>query len=250
MNCVDIFGINFAVTDYQGATDLIIEKALAKQAFSVYALPVHGVIERRRDLEFGDATDAADLIVPDGQPIKWAMNYFYETRLADRVYGPKLVGFVLAEADRLNLRVYLYGGSTEQVLSGFSDYISSNYPGVVVCGAYREPEFGKETLDLGVLREAMPHLVLVGLGCPVQEKWIARNKHQVDAVMMGVGAAFSFYSGDTKQAPEWMQDNGLEWLFRLLSEPRRLWRRYATTNLHFIYLIGRKLLNNAFKRRA
>jgi exopolysaccharide biosynthesis WecB/TagA/CpsF family protein len=242
MHRVDIFGINYAATDYDGATAEIIEKAKTNQSFSVFALPVHGVIERQRDPEFKEAIDKADLVLPDGQPIKWAMNYFHDTNLDDRVYGPELTRRVLKQANALKLRVFLYGGSTPLVLKRFEQFIAENYPSVRIVGAYRERIFGKTTLSNDIVTELKPHIILVGLGCPNQEKWIAKNQDQINGVMMGVGAAFSFFSGETKMAPEWMQRRGLEWVFRLVREPRRLWRRYFYTNVYFSWLVLKKIL--------
>jgi N-acetylglucosaminyldiphosphoundecaprenol N-acetyl-beta-D-mannosaminyltransferase len=242
MQKVNIFGIEYAVTNYHQASTLILEKALARCAFSVFALPVHGVVETRRDEVFMQATLAADLVVPDGQPIRWAMNYFYHTRLAERVYGPRLMNEVLSKANDHDVRVFIYGGSTQQVLDGFRSYVSKNFPNILIVGSYREEIFGEETLGLDRLRDVKPDLVLVGLGCPTQEKWIAATQPKVDTVFMGVGAAFSFYSGVTRMAPAWMQDRGLEWLYRLYKEPRRLWWRYLYYNSYFLVLVIKKLV--------
>lgn len=237
MRKVDIFGVKYAVTDYRGATDEIIEKAKQYQSYSVFALPVHGVIERRRDPEFRAAIDKAHLILPDGQPIKWAMNYFYDTCLKDRVYGPELTKRVLEKANEEQLSVFLYGGNTTITLQRFENFIKATYPKVTIVGTYRERVFGELTLSNKHLRELKPNIILVGLGCPNQEKWIAKNLNELDGVMIGVGAAFSFYSGELKMAPLWMQRKGLEWLFRLAREPRRLGRRYIYTNTYFVLLV-------------
>jgi N-acetylglucosaminyldiphosphoundecaprenol N-acetyl-beta-D-mannosaminyltransferase len=242
MQKVNLFGVDYAVTDYHQASTAILEKALNQENFSVFALPVHGIVEYRRDDEFRRAVQTADLIVPDGQPVRWAMNRFYKTALKDRVYGPKLMNEVLVKAQKYKLRVFLYGGSTPKVLDDFESYISSHFPKLNIVGKYREATFGKETIEIDLLVVSKPDIVLVGLGCPEQEKWIARNQSKVDAVFMGVGAAFSFYSGATKMAPAWMQDRGLEWLYRLYKEPCRLWRRYFYYNSYFIWLVIKKLL--------
>jgi len=242
MRKVDIFGIKYSVTDYQGASDLIIEKAKKREKFSVFALPVHGVIERRRDPKFSLAVEGANMILPDGQPIKWAMNYYHQTGLEDRVYGPELTRAVLIKANEIGLSVFLYGGSTSSVLERFSRYIEREYPNVKICGAYREEIFGETTLSNEWVSSLKPDIVLVGLGCPHQEKWISGNLNEIGGVLMGVGAAFSFYSGEIKIAPAWMQKRGLEWLYRLAIEPRRLWRRYLYANSYFIFLILKKII--------
>jgi len=248
MRKVDIFGVNYTVTDYDAASELIIENAKKRKSFVVFALPVHGVIERRRDAEFKKAVDEADLIVPDGQPIKWAMNFFHGTRLKDRVYGPYLTSAVLEKANHEGLSVFLYGGSSVRVLDEFRLHIQCSYPNVEIVGTFREEVFGQNSLDLDYLRKTKPNIVLVGLGCPSQEKWISNNKSDIDVVAMGVGAAFSFYAGETKMAPVWMQEKGLEWLFRLVNEPRRLWRRYLYTNSYFIWLVVTEFYKSIVRR--
>jgi len=240
MKKVNVFGVDYTITDYQGASELIIDKAKKYLPFAVFALPVHGVIASRSDEELKLAVQSADLIVADGQPIRWVMNYFGNANMKDRVYGPKLMNNVLIKANRENLTLFLYGGSTDKVLTDFQLFISNTYPGIRILGAYREEEFGLDTISIETLNKARPHIVLVGLGCPTQEKWIARHKNDIDAVLIGVGAAFSFFAGATKMAPNWMQDRGLEWLYRLFKEPRRLWHRYLYNNSYFILLIVKK----------
>ena len=112
MKSVDIFGINFAITDYKGAVNEILDNVRSKSPFKVFALPVHGVIEYQNDEEFRRAVDAADMVVPDGQPVRWAMNCFYDTGLKDRVYGPFLMQSLLEEANQAGMSVFLYGGKT------------------------------------------------------------------------------------------------------------------------------------------
>lgn len=244
MRKVDIFGIKYAVTDYVAATEMIIEAAKKRVKFSVFALPVHGVVECQQSPDFRKAVDAADLIVPDGQPIKWAMNYFYDAGLKDRVYGPKLTECVLEKMNECNMRIFLYGGSTQIILQSFKQFIQSYYPNIIIAGAYREEAFGVTTLSEEHLNELKPDIVLVGLGCPNQEKWIYKNKNNF--VLMGVGAAFSFLSGEAKKPPVWMQSRGLEWLYRLVNEPKRLWRRYFHTNSYFIFLVIKKYILTKF----
>lgn len=239
MRKVDVFGTPFSVTNYQAATQFIVARALQHQSTSVFALPVHGVITARDDVAFQRATQSADMIVPDGQPVRWVMNWLHNAGLQDRVYGPELTNHVLAAAHAERMRVFLYGGATEEILSGFANWIKSTYPDVDLVGAYREPNFGKTTLQVEDIIRHQTHIVLCGLGCPAQELWIADHRGKIDAVMLGVGAAFSFHSGHLEQAPAWMQNAGLEWLFRLMKEPRRLWRRYVITNTRFVYLLSR-----------
>ena len=243
MRKVNIFGIDYAATDYEGAVSYIFEKVEAKEVCRVFALPVHGVVEYQGNQEFQKAVGNADLIVPDGQPIKWAMNFFHDTQLSDRVYGPTLMHKILSRADSQCSRVFLYGGKSQQTLDKLVAYINAEFPSVVICGTYREELISDDTLSFDHLNNARPDLVFVGLGCPNQEKWIdKKSKEGVDAVFFGVGAAFSFYAGELKMAPKWMQNYGLEWLFRLLMEPKRLFKRYFSTNTAFIWLVIKRLV--------
>ncbi|RBP49883.1 WecB/TagA/CpsF family glycosyltransferase [Arenicella xantha] len=241
----DVFGIPYAITDYTDAAKRVVTHAVARTSFSVFALPVHGVVERRRDAEFAAAIDSASLVVPDGQPIRWVMNWLHGAGLTDRVYGPTLLHHVLASPRETEFRVFVYGGRTIEVQQAFVRHIEQQYPHVVVCGAYREERPDVQTLSAAIVQDTKPNLVVVGLGCPKQEKWIATNQNQIDAALMGVGAAFSFFSGDQQSAPQWMQDRGLEWLYRLIKEPKRLWRRYFYTNTVFIILVFKAFANRA-----
>jgi N-acetylglucosaminyldiphosphoundecaprenol N-acetyl-beta-D-mannosaminyltransferase len=237
---VEIFEVPYAVVDYQLATDHILDKAEKRVSYSVYALPVHGLVEAQHNAEMMQSVKTADMICPDGQPIRWVMNHFYHSGLKDRVYGPELTLRVLRAAEKKNMKVFLYGGSTEETTKKFKEFIETSFPGIEICGHYREDFPDGNTLNPDVINASKAQIVLVGRGCPRQEIWIANHKERVNAVMMGVGAAFAFHAGMIKQAPRWMQNNGLEWLFRLLSEPKRLWKRYLTTNFYFLYLVTKK----------
>lgn len=247
MTTVDVFGMPYAVTDYAQASQVIINAAVENKSMAVFAMPVHGVIELNTNQDFKQAILQGDLIVPDGQPIVWTMNAFHSTGLKDRVTGPILMHWVLEQCNEKALRVYLYGGKTEQVLKDLVTSIKRNYPAVEVCGAYREAMFGETTLTVDEINNARPHIVFCGFGCPAQEIWIAKNKSQLSAVLMGVGAAFDFHSGHAKHAPNWMQKIGMEWFYRLVHNPKRLWKRYLYTNSYFLILIVKGFFKKNFK---
>lgn len=240
MTKCNLFGINYAEVDYASATEIIMEKAEMRQSYGVSALAVHGLISSYLDVSLKNLINKIDLIVPDGQPIKWALNSFYNANLVDRVYGPKLTLNVLKEANKKHLRIFLYG-STNNTLSKFAQFISQNYPNVFICGIhedrFRDATYEEDMNDIKKITDSGAHIVLVGRGCPRQEIWVANHLGKIDAVMMAVGAAFDFHAGTIKQAPQWIQNKGLEWLFRLTQEPGRLWKRYLFTNSIFIYLI-------------
>lgn len=232
-----LFIPEYANVDYEKASDIIIENAIENRSFGVSALAVHGLMASLSDKKLGTLINKIDLIVPDGQPVRWALNSFYKLGMKDRVYGPELTLHVLKKANRDGLKIFLYG-STGSTLNAFEDFIRNNYPQVIICGVH-EDRFREATDDEGLsdikkINSSGAHIVLVGRGCPGQEFWVANHKGSINAAMMAVGAAFDFHAGVLDQAPKWMQDKGLEWLYRLIKEPRRLWKRYFFTNSSFI----------------
>lgn len=234
-----LFSVTYSITNYDAASDLIVEKALAKQSFGISALAVHGLIESVKNKTFRTCLEKLDLIVPDGQPVRWALNSFYKVHLKDRVAGPILTRHVLAKADRHQLRVYLYG-SVPATLEKMQAFIKEQYPNIVICGVhadrFRDATPEEDAEDIEKINRSGAHLVLVGRGCPRQEKWVSAHIGTINAPMMAIGAAFDFFAGNIKHAPGWMQNFGLEWFYRLVQDPKKLWRRYLTTNAHFIYL--------------
>ncbi len=170
-----------------------------------------------------------DLAVADGQPVRWALNFLYSTGLPERVYGPDLTADLLARAEKEGLPVYFYGG-TQEILDRLCTNLHRRFPGLRVAGAVPS-KFGrvsKEAADetAAGIRESGARIVFVGLGCPRQEVWAYEFAPRLSLPVVAVGAAFPFLAETLPQAPKWMQDRGLEWLFRLWTEPGRLWRRY------------------------
>ncbi|WP_420580234.1 WecB/TagA/CpsF family glycosyltransferase [Reichenbachiella sp.] len=243
-----LFLPEYAAVDYDKASDIIVANAASNKSYAVSALAVHGLITSMKDKKLGKIINNIDLIVPDGQPIKWALNSLYNLDLKDRVYGPFLTLKVLEKANTLRLKVYLFG-STSKTIGLFKSFIEKNYPDVILSGIhvdrFREATEEEDLEDIKKINESGAHIVLVGRGCPRQEYWVATHKNKVNSAMMAVGAAFDFHAGVLPQAPEWMQKRGLEWFFRLCQEPKRLWKRYLVTNTLFILeFIGHKF----FKR--
>jgi N-acetylglucosaminyldiphosphoundecaprenol N-acetyl-beta-D-mannosaminyltransferase len=234
-----LFSVNYAITDYDDASDLIILKALAREHFGVSALAVHGLMESVMDKSFTEHLNMIDMIVPDGQPVRWALNSFFHVGLKDRVAGPILTRHVLAKAERHRLRIYLYG-SKPATLEKMESFIKRKFPDLIISGKhsdrFREATLSEDDDDVRKINESRSDLILVGRGCPRQERWVANHVTKIDVPIMAIGAAFDFFAGNIKHAPQWMQDSGLEWLYRLMQDPRKLWKRYLTTNLLFIYL--------------
>ncbi len=234
-----LFTVNYSITDYEEASQIIIDKALSHTSFGVTALAVHGLIESVKNKPFRTIVNKLDIIVPDGQPVKWALNNFYKTKLKDRVAGPILTNHVLRKANERALGIYLYG-STAVTLQKMQDVIKEKYPKINISGIhpdrFREASAEEDIVDIKKINESGAHIVLVGRGCPRQEKWVASHLGSINAPMLAIGAAFDFIAGNIAHAPKWVQDSGFEWLFRLVQEPNKLWKRYLTTNTHFLYL--------------
>ncbi len=239
MNKYSIFGIHYNATDYKEATEVIIEKAKKRESFGVTALAVHGLITAVNDSKFMGQVNDIDMIVPDGQPVRWALNRFYDLDLQDRVYGPFLTLSVLKKANKESLKVYLYGSSAE-TLEQLERFIQKNYPKVGIAGIhvdrFRDSTPEEDAEDIKKINGSGANFVLVGRGCPRQEIWVSDHLGKVHAPMMAVGAAFDFFAGTKPMAPSWMQNNGLEWFFRLMTEPKRLFKRYLSTNSKFLSL--------------
>lgn len=250
-NKYKLFLPEYANVNYDKATQVIIQKAKNHESFGVSALAVHGLMTSISDKNLGDCINKIDLIVPDGQPVRWALNSFYNLNMRDRVYGPQLTLEVLKQADKEGLNVFLFG-SNENTSNLFRAFIEKKFPRIAIVGQhidrFREATDEEDRHDIDTINESGAHIVLVGRGCPRQEFWVANHKGQVNAAMMAVGAAFDFHAGTLSQAPGWMQANGLEWLYRLFMEPRRLWKRYLITNSQFIikFLKNKYILRRAY----
>jgi N-acetylglucosaminyldiphosphoundecaprenol N-acetyl-beta-D-mannosaminyltransferase len=240
-----LFHITYTITDYEKATQVIIKNAIMRNSFGVSALAVHGLIESFKDLQLRKKVNKIDMVVPDGQPVRWALNAIHQTGLKDRVCGPVLTKWVLQESHNNGLKIYLYG-STDDTLRKFKHYIEQNFPKITICGVhidrFREATAEEDVIDIEKINHSGAHIVLVGRGCPRQEKWVSDHLGKINSVMMAVGAAFDFHAGTVKQAPLWMQNNGLEWFYRIMQEPGRLWKRYLITNSYFIYLFFKQIL--------
>jgi N-acetylglucosaminyldiphosphoundecaprenol N-acetyl-beta-D-mannosaminyltransferase len=196
-------------------------------------------VETYQDASFAQVVNAADIVTPDGMPLIRAMALLYNIK-QDKVSGPDLMPALLLASEKQGLKVYFYG-STEEVLEKLKDFCSVNYPKLLIAGMHSPPfrflteaEKQKEIQDMN---DSGANIVLVALGCPKQERWMASMKGKINAVMVGVGGAFPMLVGVQKRAPLWMQRNSLEWFYRLAQEPRRLFKRYFITNNLFILLI-------------
>jgi N-acetylglucosaminyldiphosphoundecaprenol N-acetyl-beta-D-mannosaminyltransferase len=233
-----ILGMRVHATSYADAVQRIAAWAAARESRYVCEAPVHMVMESYDSTEYRNVINSADLVTPGGMPIVWMMRLL-GVRSQPRVYGPAMTLKVCEYAAVHGVKIGCYGG-TEKSLESMCAELRRRYSGLDIVYAY-SPPFRELTAeeDASVRQEiesSGAQVLLVGLGCPKQERWMAQHRPGVRAVMMGVGAAFDFISGEKAQAPMWMQRIGTEWLFRLCTEPRRLWFRYAWHNPRFMVL--------------
>jgi exopolysaccharide biosynthesis WecB/TagA/CpsF family protein len=235
----NVIGILIDAVDYEASVDFIFRAARDRRGAAISALAVHGVMTGALDLTHKFRLNHFDLLVPDGQPVRWVLNWLYRAKLADRVYGPNLTLKVCQRAAAEGQSIYLYG-STPEILSAMQKSLEERFPGIHVAGS--EPSkfrrlTSAEKSDLAArIVNSGASITLVGLGCPRQEYFAYEFRSALSMPILAVGAAFPFIAGYVTQAPQWMQDRGLEWLFRLCVEPR-LWRRYLYLNPAYLLLV-------------
>ena len=237
----NLLGININAVDYEAAVAQIIAAAQTRQSMAVTALAVHGVMTGVLDPSHGYRLNHLDLVVPDGQPVRWGLNLLHGTALADRVYGPNLTLKVCEQAAAKGLPIYVYG-STQDVLERLAANLQTRFPGLEIAGMqpsrFRQISAAEKADDVRAIESSGARIVLVGLGCPRQEVWVYEHRGLLPMPMLAVGAAFDFHAGTLEQAPPQLQRHGLEWLYRLAKEPKRLWRRYVLLNPHYLYLLA------------
>jgi len=245
----EILKMTVDVTDLHQASSKIDDLIDLKQGSYVCVSNVHMCMESFDDDKFREVVNSADLVIPDGRPLFWAQRLL-GNKAAKQVRGQDIMSRICELSGEKSINIGLYGGSSDDVLQDVVEKLKDSHQGIEITYQY-SPPFRKldpnemETV-ISNINEANVDVLFVGIGCPKQEYWMAENKNEIDSVMLGVGAAFDFISGTKKHAPRWMQYLGLEWFFRLASEPTRLWRRYLIQNPRFIYyffqqwLFGRK----------
>jgi N-acetylglucosaminyldiphosphoundecaprenol N-acetyl-beta-D-mannosaminyltransferase len=248
----DILGVPVAMLDYDhaiGVMDGLIER---RERGYVCVAPVHSLMVAQDDAEMRAALRGATMVVADGMPVVWAANLLGE-RLEDRVYGPELMLRYCRHSAERGHRVWLYGGRDQGSLVQLALSLRRRHPGIQVVGGYSPPfralREDEEDAIVRQINEARPDMLWVGIGVPKQEKWMARMRERLDVpVMCGVGAAFDFHAGRVSMAPAWMQERGLEWIYRTAQEPRRLLGRYLSTNPRFVAAFARQYLRERRRR--
>ncbi len=234
-----VIGFPVAVTHYEEARDWCVDRAkLGDRPYAVSAANTHLLSHARHDEEYGKVMRRFDLICPDGMPLVWTLNTQLpeSEKLTDRVYGPSLMLEVLKATEGDGNQGHFFLGGSQSTLDKLKERFSKNH----ISGIY-SPPFGEWPDDehqkiMKLIQESRANYVWVGLGCPKQESWISDHLDSLPpAVYFGVGAAFAFHAGEVKQAPALVQKLGMEWLYRLCAEPRRLFKRYAVHNSLFLY---------------
>ena len=241
-----ILGMRVDVTSLTSAVSAVDDFVRKGNGYYVCVSNVHMCMESFDDHDFQDLVNAADLVVPDGKPLVWAQGLLGFND-AKQVRGMDFMLALCEHAALERIPIGLYG-ATSDVLTKLENILEERYSGIQIVSVIAPPfraltseeneEYTNQITDSGV------QILFVGIGCPKQERWMAENKHHLNCVMLGVGAAFDFIAGQKQHAPAWMQFIGLEWFFRLLCEPGRLWKRYMKQNPRFVWYFLRQLLNN------
>ena len=235
-----LLGILVDAVDYDAAIDRIIDAARNRRGAAMSALAVHGVMTGVFDSVHRYRLNRFDLIVPDGQPVRWALNLLHGTSLTDRVYGPNLTLRVCERAAEEQMPVFFYG-STQPVLDAMRRNLLKRCPTLKIAdmepSKFRRLNTEEATALAKRIQESGAAVVFAGLGCPRQEMWAYEFRDLVSLPILAVGAAFPFIAGELRQAPSTLQKMGLEWFFRLCMEPRRLWRRYMLLNPTYLAFV-------------
>ena len=240
-NKYNILGVKINATDYQSCVDCIVDAAKNRKTLGVSALAVHGVMTGVLDDEHRHRLNQLELVVPDGQPVRWALNSIHKTGLKDRVYGPNLMLKTCEAAAEQGIPVFLFGGK-EELLKKLQAKLLEKFPALKFAGVipskFRCLDDNEKLEVIKAINESGAGITFVGLGCPRQEVWAYEFKDHLHMPVIAVGAAFNFHAGLLPQAPKLMQDFGFEWLYRFLREPKRLWHRYLYLNPYYLSLLA------------
>jgi N-acetylglucosaminyldiphosphoundecaprenol N-acetyl-beta-D-mannosaminyltransferase len=239
-----VLGMKVSCTDYRHASDLILRWARASASKYVCVATVNNVMESFDSATFQRVMNEADLVTPDGMPVVWALRALGQ-KSATRVYGPDLTPILLDKAAAENIPVGFYGAAPD-VLKRLVERVQASHPALRIAYSFSPPfralTPAEDLRIVDAINQSGAKILFIGLNTPKQDFWMAAHRGKVRAVMVGVGAAFDFLAGSKPQAPRWMMNIGLEWLFRLATEPRRLWKRYLKHNPRFVVFFALQLL--------
>lgn len=249
MNYQNLISIKINLGKYSEFVDNIVALGNSYQSSYVCVTNVHVCIEAYLSKDFSKVINAADIITPDGMPLVKGLKWLHGIK-QDKVSGPDLMPSLLEQMEIQGLKAFFYG-STNEVLSKLDTFCKEKYPNLIIAGSISPPfrKMSEEEIehDVQLINQSKANIVFVALGCPKQERWMAGMKGRINAVMIGVGGAFPMLVGEEKRAPLWMQKNMLEWLYRLMQDPKRLFKRYFKTNSYFIFLLVIEKLKLTFK---
>lgn len=237
----NLLGVLVNAVDYDAATDRILTAAKQGVRCTCTALAVHGIMTGVQDISHNHRLNRFDMVVPDGQPVRWGLNLLYGLGLPDRVYGPNLMLECCRAAMSEDLPIYLYG-SSERVNAQLVTNLGRMFPTLNIAGSepskFRPVSKAEKTDIIKRILDSGAKLTFVGLGCPLQEIWAYEYGDELNMPVLAIGAAFDFHSGNKPQAPLLLQRLGLEWLYRLSQEPLRLWKRYVLLNPAYLFLLS------------
>jgi len=248
MKVQPIFDVPITIGEYHHFVRKIVQLSEHPYGSYVCLLNVHMMIEAQRKVHFKNVLKEADLVTPDGKPITWALQILHNIK-QDRVAGMDIFPDLLAEMEKNNIPAFFYGG-TATMLEDARCYIKNKFPGLVIAGCiappFRQLSIAETEADVLEINRSNAKIIFIILGCPKQEIWMSIMREKINGVMIGIGGALPVLIGRQKRAPVWMQKNGLEWLFRLMQEPKRLFKRYTVTNAWFLVLLSKAYLKKLF----
>lgn len=234
----EILTMHVDVTNFTSAVNDIISATASQKASYICIANVHMCMETYDCEQFRNIVNNANLVLADGRPIYWAQKLL-GFKQAKQIRGQDLMTELCHNSERLNLRIGLYGGHNNEVLDKVTTELAKLFPKLKISYQYSPPHRVLSEIEnnsvVDDIEQANVDILFVGIGCPKQERWMAKNVNNLSCVQIGVGAAFDFIAGEKKNAPKWLQKIGLEWLFRLLNEPKRLALRYLKQNPRFVY---------------
>lgn len=250
LNKFCILGVKISAIDMNDACSLIEDALLRREKIYICVCPVSTIMECKKNNQVLTSVNSADLATPDGMPTVW-IGKIQGYKNIRRVYGPELMQKICGISGKNGYRNYLYGSSPD-VLGKLKEKLNKKYPGLIISGIFSPPfrQLSKDEDDKVVedINSSNSDIVWVGLGSPKQDLWMHEHRNRINApVLIGVGAAFDFIAGTKPQAPRWMRNSGFEWLFRLITEPKRLWRRYLINYPLFVYYVLVELVSKPIK---
>lgn len=240
-----LFGVRLSAINTHSTAHRILAAARYRMPMTVSSLAVHGLMHAAQNSGYRTVVNSFDLLCADGHPVRWLLNLTAKSHLTERVCGTDLMDLLCAQCTTHGIGIYLYG-STPSVVSALSRRLQERYPKLNIRGAepsvFRDLTLEEDQALVARINSSGAGVLFLGLGCPLQEKFAHARRNRIQPVQVCVGAAFDFLSGNKTRAPVWMQRCGLEWLHRLMQEPRRLGWRYLTTNSKFLWMTARWLL--------